>query len=356
MTHVNNETSKRLRVAIIGVGWVTTHRHIPSFRKHPDVEVVGVVDRYPGRAQTEAKALRIRHWSEESSLSKISWLSEVDAVSIGTSPFTHFSLAQESLELGLHVLTEKPFAMTVSEGEQLCALARARRRVLAVVHNFQFSRACRALLCDMEQGRLGELVAIEATQLSNPRRRLPVWYEKLPGGLFYDESPHLLYLLRRLGGGRPRLVNACAQRDAQRSTTPVMLTAQYVGPTELPLRLSLNFVAPISEWHVAVCGTEGLGVIDVFRDIYIRLPNDGLHVTGTVARTSLAAFWQHGIGHIVPGWQHLWGRGLYGNPEVVRRFVQACQEGTSPSDISSADALEVLQMQHELLLATGLTA
>jgi len=33
--------------------------------------------------------------------------------------------------------------------------------------------------------------------MSTPRRRLPDWYEALPGQLFFDEAPHLTYLSRR---------------------------------------------------------------------------------------------------------------------------------------------------------------
>ena len=343
-----------LKVAVIGAGWVTLHRHIPSLLAQPGVQIIGIIDRVADRAHAASKSFQAKYWSDYTSLSGISWFGEVDAVTIGTAPFSHHDLACEALSLGKHVLTEKPFTMTPDQGREMIAAARKANRILAIVHNFQFSRSCRHLVRDMQNGRLGDIVAIEATQLSNPKRRLPTWYEQLPGGLFFDESPHLLYLIRHLGGGTPEVLSAFAEKDRRHSSTPALLTAHFTSPRGIPIRLALNFVAPVSEWHILVCGTKGLGCIDLFRDIYIWLPNDGLHVTSTVFRTSVLATWQHWLGHVVPGFLHLRGKSMYGNVEVMRRFVEACRSNLEPDGISSQDGLEILSLQHEILTRCNL--
>lgn len=58
-----DNTSGKLRIAVIGAGWVTTHRHIPSLRAPPDVEMVGIVDRYEGRAQEVSRKLQAPRWT-----------------------------------------------------------------------------------------------------------------------------------------------------------------------------------------------------------------------------------------------------------------------------------------------------
>ena len=340
---------KPLRVAVIGAGWVTLHRHIPSLLAQPGVEIIGIVDRLDDRSRETSELLRVKYWSKSTNLTEIPWFSEVDAVTIGTSPFSHHALSCQALSLGKHVLTEKPFTLTPDEGREMIKVARAANRTLSVVHNFQFSRSCRRLMRDMQKGLLGKIVAIEATQLSNPRRRLPVWYDRLPGGLFFDESPHLLYLIRHLGGGTPKLLSVFAEKDPHSASTPALLSAHFVSPRGIPVRLALNFVAPVSEWHILVCGEKALGCIDLFRDIYMRLPNDGLHVTSTVFRTSLLTTWKHWLGHLIPGLQHLRGKNMYGNVEVMRRFVAACRSNQEPDGISARDGLEVLSLQHEIL-------
>jgi predicted dehydrogenase len=191
-----------------------------------------------------------------------------------------------------------------------------------------------------------------ATQYGNPGRRLPSWYEQLPLGLFYDESPHLLYLLRRLSPGPLRLLSCEVFPSTTGKVTPALIHAQYAGGSEadrIPVTLSLHFESPISEWHVSVLGDEAFGDVDVFRDIYVRLPNDGEHDTFSVFRTSLAATWGHWSQHVTKGPQHLTGTLRYGNDEVFGRFHRAVMTGSPPIGISGQDALDVLRMQHHIV-------
>jgi predicted dehydrogenase len=248
------------------------------------------------------------------------------------------------------VLTEKPFTVTVAEGEDLVTLAGASDRRLAIVHNFQFARSTRALLSDLEAGRLGEVTALNAVQFGNPRRRLPVWYEELPLGLFYDESPHLLYLLRRLAG--PLELQRCLVAPSTRGLkTPARIDAWFRSAERpVPITLNCNFESPVSEWHLMVFGSERLGIVDVFRDIYVSLPNDEAHDTPRVLRTSLVATAQHWWQHVVSGVPHLRGRLFYGNEQVFDRFVRAAHgEHAALEPISGVRALEVLRLQHAIV-------
>ena len=342
--------SRPLRVAAIGLGWVTTHRHLPAMRRCRNIELVGVVDRVAGLAREVALATRVRLHHAGDDLAAIPWLDEVDAFSIGTHPASHANLVGQGLELGRHVITEKPFAMNIAEGEYMVRLARERRRVLAVVHNFQFARSCQKLRNDIADGRLGPLRFLHAQQLGNPARRLPTWHEELPFGLFYDESPHLLYLLRTLAPAPLRLLRAEMHPGGGGRRTPAWLSAHYAaGSGGIPVKLNLAFEAPLSEWHMTVAGERALGDVDVFRDIYMRLPNDGNHTTWPTLRTSLSATWDHWGQHLVSGPRHLAGSLLYGNDQVFRRFAVAALTGAPLEEIGAEDALAVLRMQHEIL-------
>ena len=341
---------KRLRVAAVGLGWVCLHRHIPAMRRMPDVEVIGVMDRRPGLAQAVATRFGVRYAHEGDTLADVPWIDGVDAVAIATGPRSHGGLIRSALMLGLHVITEKPFVLDLDEGEALVALAREKERILAVVHNFQFARSTRRMLGDLAAGSYGELRYVHARQLGNPQRRLPVWYDELPFGLFYDESPHLFYLLRALAPAPLRFVHAQVHQSTIGKTTPAWISAHYVaGARQIPVKLDLAFEAPLSEWHVSVAGEHCLGDVDVFRDIYTRLPNDGAHTTWPVLRTSLAATWAHWTQHLVSGPRHLAGSLLYGNDEVFARFAQAVRTSNAPQAISADDALAVLRMQHDIL-------
>lgn len=339
-----------LRVVCLGGGWVTVHRHVPAMRATGAFEVMAIADRHADRARQAARELGVPLAIEAQSVLELD-ADSFDVVTCGTAPFGHFDIARDSLRSGLHVITEKPFTMTVAEGEQLVASAVAADRRLGVVHNFQFSRSVRQADAWMQRGRLGPLRAIWAMQLSNPRRRLPLWYDELPLGLFYDESPHLLYLLRHFAPGPLALGSAAIVPSTRvpHTNTPAQLTAQYDAP--IPVTLTMNFEAPVSEWHVALLGEHGLATVDIFRDIAAFVPNDRLHHAQQVLRSSASATLAHWWGYLRSGPAHLRRTLRYGNDEVFRRFAQGVHDGRAPVGVSGDDGLAVVRAQHELLVA-----
>ncbi|HXG29254.1 MAG TPA: Gfo/Idh/MocA family oxidoreductase [Nevskiales bacterium] len=351
MSDSTGENSPTLRIAIVGLGWVAQHRHIPTCRRSARYRVVGLMDRQAGKAASIASRLKIPYHYTGDSIEQIPWLDEVDAVSIASAPQTHHELIRQALQCGKHVITEKPFVMAPQEGKQLRTLARDSGLTLAIVHNFQFAESFKRLEQDLTLGRLGTIRHIVARQFSNPRRRLPVWYEQLPLGLFYDESPHLLYLIRRLATGVPTLKRVDLVTSASGLSTPTVLEALYTSGTlpSFPISLLMSFEAPVSEWFIVVMGEHACGLVDIFRDIYIRLPNDGQHETFSVLRTSLYASWQHWSQHLRSGTRHILGRLSYGNDTVFSLFADAVQHGRTPEGIDADDAVEVLEMQHEII-------
>jgi scyllo-inositol 2-dehydrogenase (NADP+) len=345
-----SQAAKPLRVAAVGLGWVSLHRHLPVMRRDPAYELVGVIDRRPDHARAVARRLGLRRHHAGDRLAEVPWLDEVEAFVVGAAPGAHAALIGEALSLGRHVLTEKPFVMDPSEGERLVQLARENRLTLAIVHNFQFARSTRRLAADLQAGRYGTVRFIHARQLGNPMRRLPAWYEQLPLGLFYDESPHMFYLLRALAPAPLRFLRAEVHPSTLGKQTPAWISAHYAaGPASIPVKLDMAFEAPLSEWHVSLAGERLLGDVDVFRDIYLRLPNDGLHTTWPVLRTSLRATWSHWAQHLLSGPRHLRGALHYGNEEVFRRFAAAVRSGAPAQGIDAQDALAVLRMQHEVI-------
>lgn len=338
----------RIRVACVGAGWVTAHRHVPALQRSGSFEVVGIVDRHEGRAQRLAAQYRLARWSSSPTLD-VPWLAEVDAVTIGTPPATHFALAQSALQAGKHVLMEKPVALSLAEGEGLRDLASRNGLILAIVHNFQFARSAQSLRRRIASGAFGKVTSVLALQLSNPRRRLPAWYESLPFGLFYDESPHLLYLVRSFAG-EPTLTSATVVPSSTGARTPAVVNAHF-DCQGIPASIYMNFEAPLSEWHLCVMSEKRFAAVDVFRDVLVEMPQDGGHVALDILRSSGASTLTHWLGVLRSGTLLFRKQLLYGNDEVVRRFAQAVRSGTPPESISIDDGLRVLRLQHAILKA-----
>jgi predicted dehydrogenase len=336
-----------IRFAAVGLGWVTTHRHIPWLRRTPGAQLVGVIDRKPDRVSRVSADLGLSLGAVTSDADGVPWLDKVDAVTVGTSPMSHHAVASGFLRRGKDVLLEKPLTMTVEESRDLTDLASRNALILGVVHNFQFARSVRRALMLLERGSLGHLREVWGLQLSNPLRRLPDWYEELPLGLFYDESPHFFYLMRRLLGDDVAVGNTTVVHHPGRQT-PISVGAQLENGT-VPGRIDMHFEAPVSEWQLMVVGSRRLAVIDIFRDILVTLPNDGEHSAREILRTSAEAGVRHLLGAVTSGVLHASGRLAYGNDEVMQRFVASCRTRAQPRNIGGEDGAAVVALQHAVL-------
>lgn len=336
-----------LNVACVGAGWATRERHLPALKADPRVRVVGVVDQHADRAEKLAQAFDVPHWG--TSLDE-GWTAETNCLTVGTPPPAHGRFVHAALERGWHCLCEKPFVLPASEAGELTQAAWRAGLVVAVVHNFQFARAGRRLFELVEAGRLGEIEAVYAFQLSNPERRLPHWYKVLPGGLFLDEAPHLLYLTRRILG-RLELRSVDARLDG----TEIRDLSATFEHESIWASLSMSFNASVSEWQFLVVGQEAVAAVDIFRDLFVLVPNDGSHRAREILRSSAKMVGGHLAGVAASGVRLLGRRLLYGNDEVVRRFVDAVEGRRERLRwLTGEDGAAVVSSLEDILTRVGL--
>ena len=340
-------TGKRVKIISVGGGWVVNNRHLPALQQSGHFDVIGIVSNDPKRAEATAGKFAIKNCSTE--LTFEGWQAEAEAVMIGTVPHVHHNLARRALEAGRHVLSEKPLTVEIHDAKDLDALARQKKLVLAVVHNFQFSRAAHAFRRDLKAGKIGNIASIYGVQLCNHKRNIPAWCDQLPLGLFYDESPHFYYLFRSLAGGDLTFAGGSVWKPHKPQNTPRAVSGEYRAPAGYPVFLHINFESSLTEWHVTVVGDKSTADIDVWRDIYVCLPNDGVHSAKDILWTSLTGAGQHFLGVLTGGLRYVSGKHLYGNDEVVSRFYRAIQGEDSLQGMNADEGLKVIGMQHELI-------
>jgi predicted dehydrogenase len=247
-------------------------------------------------------------------------------------------------------LVEKPFVTKLSDGRALIELAAEKNLVLAVNQNFQFSSAFSRLEQLIHNGKLGALKSFYCIQFSNDTRRLPIWGDDLPLGLFYDESPHVFYLLRRFSKGELTVKQVSHIRSSQKQNTPQILNVE-VDANGLPATIYSNFESPICEWYFIVFGEKQYAMVDMFRDILTVLPNDGQHLMKEVFTSSFLASWQHWRGFIANGFKYVRRRLHYGMDVTHERFYQAIVSGdrSQLENISGEAGLAVNIAQHEVV-------
>ncbi|MBK9216613.1 MAG: Gfo/Idh/MocA family oxidoreductase [Chloracidobacterium sp.] len=109
-----------LRVAAIGVGSLGRHhaRNYSELSGKGRVELVGICDTDAPTASEIAQQNGCEAFADWRDL-----LGKVDAVSIATPTETHCEIACAFLEKGIHVLVEKPIALTLDEADRMIAAA-----------------------------------------------------------------------------------------------------------------------------------------------------------------------------------------------------------------------------------------
>ena len=195
-------STRRLRVALVGCGRIA-HVHCAYLRQVPHVELVGACD--PQRASREQLTGR---WQVPTyaDIDELLSAAQPEMVHVVTPPATHAALAVQLLEAGLHVLVEKPMALTTAEADTMVAAARRANRYLTVDHNRWFDPVMQRARARLDAGHLGDLVGVEVFQGAQVgEAELPAgdaehWKATLPGGILYDLAPHPTYLLRGLVG------------------------------------------------------------------------------------------------------------------------------------------------------------
>jgi predicted dehydrogenase len=181
---------KKLNVGLIGYGLSGKMFHAPLIASIPEFHLKKVVE----RSRSEAKAAY--PWIETVADSEgIMTDPDIDLVVIATPNEHHYSLAKQALELGKHVVVEKPFTVTVSEADELIQLAARRQRVLSVYHNRRWDGDFLTIREMIKHHVVGSVVEFEANwDRYLPEVNLLKWREKdEPGaGILYDLGVHFI--------------------------------------------------------------------------------------------------------------------------------------------------------------------
>lgn len=129
----------KLTIGVIGVG------HLGSLHSKMYVDIdsanfVGVFDSNTEQCKETALQYNVKAFSSIDEL-----LNNVQAVSIATVTTSHFDVAKQALNAGVHVLIEKPITQTLGEADELIALARQKKLLIQVGHIERFNPAILSL-------------------------------------------------------------------------------------------------------------------------------------------------------------------------------------------------------------------
>lgn len=315
-----------IRFAVVGYDHAHLPRYVPALAAHPDVQLVALVAPGLNRdlALKDAQSWNSRYFE---SLDACFENVEFDAAYIGSPPDRHLEIVNELAPRGIHLLCDKPIAITLADADAIIEQAEANGVRLMVPFNPRYQLPVQKLKSMIEGGELGELQHLHAIKYGRLPRGIPnldtSWFfDPVQAGFggFGDIGIHAVDGLRWLAGAEAKRVYARIDRlvhgDIEIDDFGTMIIEFDNGVVASQQSGWVNPAGSTSWLSVAfdALGTRGSASIDKpFHDLEIS----------DATRTERLPWWRADI------------------PLLIDEFVQAVQQEREPS-ITGADARAAL--------------
>lgn len=142
-----------MKIAFAGAGYII-NIHAKAAKAQKDVELFAVVEKFSDKAADLAQKYTIKHQYE--TVEQMLKAGGVDALVIGTPNFLHATQAISALKAGVHVMVEKPMAMSARQGEKMIEASEKSGAKLMVAHCWRFDEDVNWL--KKESSKLGKII------------------------------------------------------------------------------------------------------------------------------------------------------------------------------------------------------
>ena len=198
---------RTIRYAVVGLGHIAQVAVLPAFshaRRNSQLVAVVSGDRTKRREMT--KRYKLDHTFTYEQFDEC--LRVVDAVYIALPNSMHAEYTIRAARAGVHVLCEKPMAVTAAECRRMISACRAARVKLMIAYRLHFETINLAALELARRGRLGELKYFNSSFSMTVRRGDIRTQRAYGGGTLYDIGVYCINAARNLFRSEPTQVSA----------------------------------------------------------------------------------------------------------------------------------------------------
>jgi predicted dehydrogenase len=253
----------QLRVGVVGYGYWGS-KHVRVLDSIPEVNVT-VIDSDSNRCMHARRSFSRVDTAEN--LEEVMF--DLDAVVIATLPSSHVPLAEQALAAGLHVLVEKPLALTTDGCRSLISAADATDAVLMVGHTFEYNAAILKLEEIVKSGELGQLLYIDFARLN-----LGLYQPDV--NVIWDLAPHDISIANLLLGSRPSTVAATAEAHLGGPREDVAHLQLHYDEIDVTAYIRVSWLDPAKVRRVTVVGDRKMCVNNDSSDEPIRIYDKGV--------------------------------------------------------------------------------
>ena len=186
------DRSKKLRVGIVGTGWIA-ETHMKQYMQMDDVEIVAAAELVDGKAEKFFANLGVQGVRCYKSDVEMYKKENLDAVSICTYNKTHAECAINALNAGVNVLLEKPMCVTTEEAVEIMRAEKKSGKILSIGFQPRFDDDMKLLKEVVNSGVLGKIYYIQTG--GGRRTGIPFPF----GTTFIDENTGVIGAMGDIG-------------------------------------------------------------------------------------------------------------------------------------------------------------
>lgn len=203
---------RKVRYAVVGIGWISQTAFLPGVEHTGNSEVVAFVSGHDEKAARVGEKYGVSALYSYDEYDDLLASGTVDAVYLATPNFDHVDLAVRTLRAGLHLLLEKPMAVSVAQCEEIIAASEESGAKLMVAYRLHHEPGTLKAFEVARSGRLGQLRYFNSSfsqpvNYQNHRAKNGYWAGPVP-----DMGPYPINTVRNLFASEPVEVSALGVR------------------------------------------------------------------------------------------------------------------------------------------------
>lgn len=239
----------RVRVGLIGCGSMA-RAHIRQLLDVPEAEIVALTDCDPAQIERTRSAFpRLSDLNVYEDYREMLAAEDLDAVEINTPHAQHFDQVVKSLDVGLHVLCEKPLATTSADALTLINKLAVSGKVGAIGYQRHATPVYQFIRNKIRSGELGKVTYMSALLCQDWKRLTSGTWRQDPalsgGGQLGDSGSHIVDVLLWVSGLAPQVVTSVQDSRG----TPVDIDSAVTVKFEGGAIGVLSIVGDFPMWH-----------------------------------------------------------------------------------------------------------
>ncbi len=178
----------------------------------------------------------------------------IDGIVVATPAEFHYEIAKQALLAGKDVFVEKPLSLRVSQGTDLVALAKEKKRILMVGHLLEYHPGVIKLKEMVAAGELGKINYIHSTRLNLGKFRTEE-------NILWSFAPHDISVILLLLNEMPKEVSAHGGSYLNQGIADVtMTTMDFSSGTKS--HIFVSWLHPYKEQKLVIVGDRKMAVFD----------------------------------------------------------------------------------------------